>query len=172
MGTLRSRLTFDVVAGEIRDQDRRYLLMRPDVLMGMLHELDELTRLRVLRMMAASAARHGGRSVQAYISHMPAAELSGFMQEASADLGWGAWRIEHQASSVELTVVNSPFAQGYGAALHPVCAPIAGVFQAMASAVLGAPAAVEEVECAAMGRHAACRFIATPAPVTTQDHLR
>ncbi|MGF6645949.1 MULTISPECIES: V4R domain-containing protein [Paraburkholderia] len=161
MNAIVSRLVHDLEAGEICDGDRRYLIMRPDVLMGTLKSLDDTTRERVLSSLANSAALHGGRSVQAYGKTAVGRALLETMCDASAGLGWGRWYIEESAEELKLTVHNSPFAWGYGACTHTVCAPIVGIFRAVATQFFGTPVVVEELECAAMTSQLACHFVAS-----------
>ena len=70
MTRLAQRLAFDAQRGEIRDQARRYLLLRPDVLMGMLLRLDPPARQAALGAFAASVAQHGRDSVLAYLDRL------------------------------------------------------------------------------------------------------
>jgi hypothetical protein len=70
MSRLAGRLTIDAARGEIRDQGRRYLMLRPDVLMGMLRGLDGQARQAALDALAASVARHGRDSVLAYLDQL------------------------------------------------------------------------------------------------------
>jgi hypothetical protein len=150
---LAQRLAFDAERGEIRDQARRYLLLRPDVLMGMLLRLDPPARQAALDAFAASVAQHGRDSVLAYLDRLGGdrARLLDVMQDAAADLGWGRWRFEPAARVLTLTVDNSPFASGFGASQHPVCAPIAGMLQAVAGILFETDVASVERTCAAAG---------------------
>ena len=165
MTDLLSRLAFDTERGEIRDEDRRYLLMRPDVLMGMLHGLDADTQRQVLASLMASTQRHGGASIRAYAIHAQGPTLMEGVARASASLGWGLWQIDQRGdgddSTLVLRVTNSPFAAGHGACNHPVCAPIAGILAALATTVLGKPAEARELRCAAMPRQDGCDFVAS-----------
>ncbi|SPA47831.1 V4R domain-containing protein [Cupriavidus taiwanensis] len=163
---LAQRLQFDAQRGEVRDQDRRYLLMRPDVLMGTLRLLDDATRACVLAAFAESAAVHGRRSILAYVAGLgpDAGEaLLDLIRRTSPALGWGCWDLARRGNGLVLAVANSPFAAGYGPAAQPVCAPIAGMFRTIAETVLACPVQVEETACAAMGGHDTCRFVARPA---------
>ncbi|BDB26306.1 4-vinyl reductase [Cupriavidus sp. P-10] len=162
---LAQRLEFDTVRGEVRDQDRRYLLMRPDVLMGMLRLLDGAVRRDVLAAFAESTARHGRRSILAYLAGLGAGggeSLQDLICQTSPALGWGRWDFERHGECLVLNVFNSPFAAGYGPSSQPVCAPIAGMFRTIAAIVLERPVQVEETACAAMEGHATCRFVARP----------
>ncbi|MEX3985174.1 V4R domain-containing protein [Paraburkholderia sp. EG287A] len=166
---IAQRLVFDLVRGEVRDHDRRYLLMRPDVLMGMLQLLDDTTRSQALCAFADSTAQHGKRSILAYLDGLPGRgagdgnALLDLICETSPALGWGRWDFERSGDGLVLNVFNSPFAAGYGSAAQPVCAPIAGMFRTVAAIVLGQPVRVQETACAAVDPHATCRFVARPA---------
>ena len=160
--TLERRLVFDLAAGEVRDAERRYLLMRPDVLMGAFARLDAQGRARALQAFADSAAEHGANSVRAYLaeSGAPSDRLLEIIRTSAAALGWGRWVFEAAPGSLRLTVHNSPFAAGFGHSALPVCAPIAGMLSSVAEHALHGPVAVSETDCAAHGE-AACRFVAT-----------
>lgn len=153
MTRLAQRLAFDAGRGEILDQGRRYLMLRPDVLMGMVRRLDPAARANVLEAFAASVAEHGKNSVRAYLDQLDGdpARLLDAMQDAAADLGWGRWRFERRPASLGLSVENSPFAAGFGASGRPVCAPVCGMLQAVAEIVLAQDIIVLESACAATG---------------------
>lgn len=159
MNELRDRLQRR--EGGIYDADRRYLMMRVDVLMGILHQLPAELRPQVLAAMADSVTANGGKSAQAYFESIgrDRDRLLEIMVNSSADLGWGLWRFiptPDHTNELLLEVRNSPFAAGHGPAPSPVCAPITGMLRAMGTLLLG-PAQVEEVQCSAQG-HEACRF--------------
>lgn len=159
--SLAQRLAFDAERAEVRDGPRRYLLMRPDVLMGAFRGLPPETRAAALRAFADSVQANGAGSVRAYLAELGGdrAKLLQAMQDTSADLGWGRWRFTLAADRLLLEVVNSPFAAGFGESAHPVCAPIEGMLRTVAAVVLDA-AEVEVIEqvCAAQPGQAVCRF--------------
>jgi hypothetical protein len=174
MGALRDRLTWDESCGALHDGPRRYLMMRPDVLMGAVAAMDAPTRAAWLQAWADSTARHGGASLKAYAEAVAfdASALMAATVQAAADLGWGAWQLVHRRDELHLTVTGSPFVDGWRAASSdpahaPVCAPVRGMLLALAIHVLPAgPLAVIEVDCAATHAQpgpAPCRFIARPA---------
>ena len=146
----------DVARGELAEGAARYLLIRHDSLMGLFQRLPEPARSEALAAFAASVAEHGARSAQTYQAEDPQHLLTNVAAKAS-QLGWGSWMFTHEGESIVLTVRNSPFAQGFGNSAHGVCAPIAGMLQAVASLVLGADARAEEISCAATGG-ASCVF--------------
>jgi len=168
MAALHDRLVFDTARGEVRDADRRYLLMRTDVLMGLFDTLPPAARVEALRALGRSVAQHGAGSVRAYAESIGPVELCATMEDAAASLGWGRWRLDIGAAAdpptLALTVENSPFAVAAGRSPEPVCHAIAGMLQALAGALWRTPAAAHEVHCAAVAGAGPCRFTALPIP--------
>lgn len=164
MTRLRDRLTWDLAQGALHDGPRRYLVMRPDVLMGAIAGLPEAMRWQVLQAWAAAAAEHGADSLRAYARQADSdvAALVGATVAAAADLGWGRWRVQQESTRLLLEVEGSPFVAGWPAsvpATRPVCAPIRGMFSALATLVLGATAQIDETDCVACGGPR-CLFVA------------
>ncbi len=160
----RERLGFDGANGQVLDENRRYMLMRPEALMGMFRRLDDETRQKTLDALAASVIEMGGDSARAYKAHGggDVDALLATVANTAPDLGWGAWSFACGGDSIELTVRNSPFAAGYGSASKPVCHAIAGMATAVGRMVLDSDDVVaRETECVACGA-AACRFEARP----------
>ena len=156
---LRERLRWTPPQGRIDDGPRRYLMMRPDVLMGALRGLPAEVRASALDAFARSVAAHGADSIRAYFRQVgedPSALLRATVA-AAADLGWGAWTFEPGRARLGLVVESSPFAEGWGAADAPVCAPVRGMLQAVAQVACGVEADAVELECAACGAPR-CRF--------------
>ncbi len=156
----RERLEWDREAGELRDGEVRYLMLRPDTLMGAFALLAPEARAQALTALARSTAEHGAKSARRYqnLGAADAERLVAVIEETAPQLGWGVWRLERAGGDAfELEVRNSPFAAGYGASDRPVCAPIAGMFAAVTGLIAGAETAAEEVACAATGAPA-CRF--------------
>ena len=177
MGSLRERLVFDAGAGTVHDGPRRYLLMRPDVLMGMFARLDPALRGAALQAFRASAEAQGGESLAAYfesLGHDGAALLEA-TAAAAADLGWGRWSFRREGEALHLAVTGSPFAHGLVASAGiegpmRACTPICGLLAASARLVLpSAPGnrtddahggiEAEELACVAAGQ-ARCEFVA------------
>lgn len=161
--SLKDRLRFDPAAGAVHDGPRRYLLMRPDVLMGMLRRLPPEARAQAMAAFAESIADHGADSLRAYLAQLGGDRraLLDATAAAAGDLGWGRWRLAPDGGGLTLEVDDSPFAEGYGAADVPVCAPVRGMFGALAALALDAPMRVDEVACVAAGAPC-CRFVAWP----------
>jgi predicted hydrocarbon binding protein len=145
---LHERLKFDLAAGQVVDGPRRYLIMRPDVLMGAFDGLEEPMRSQALQSLGRSVARFGSDSVRAYLREVGPQALLQAMVEGSASLGWGRWTFGEDEAGCWLEVTNSPFAAGTRYYEGRSCHAIAGMFQAVVEALLDAPAEVVEVRCA------------------------
>ena len=171
---LHERLRFDTDRGAVLDADRRYVLLRPDVLMGLFEELPEPAKSDARRAFGRSVARHGADSVRAYVAATGTDGLTQTMEQSAASLGWGRWHIEHGAdgrdpstASLRLTVENSPFAAAAAPAAGPVCHAISGMLEAMAAALWQRSAVAHETRCRAQHGDGACHFVAMPASVAT-----
>lgn len=165
MTGFRDRLRFDADQGEYRDGDIRYMMIRPDALMGLIAELPEAVRGEALEAFARSIHRFGGRSARAYQA-MGAADATALLhtiETTAPQLGWGTWALTRSDDGLALSVHNSPFAAGAGRGPHAVCAPIRGMLTAVGELVMGTQVRVAETACAATGAPC-CRFAVTPAP--------
>lgn len=184
--TLRERLAWDPARGRVCDGPRRYLIMRPDVLMGAVVGMVPAYRQSFLAGWVTSTRDHGADSLRAYAQMVQGDRqaLIDATMAAAADLGWGRWAITLEHGSLQLEVLDSPFVAGWQAASdgraadEPVCAPIRGMLQALAEVVLEGPVEVQETDCAAVqaggpvnaqaapvpahGAVCACRFTARP----------
>ena len=160
------RLLHDPEKGEMRDGSIRYLMMRPDALMGLFDRLPLAARGEALNALVASVADHGGKSVNAYREN-GAGDVDGLLQTivaTSAALGWGRWRFDRsQAGRVEVIIENSPFAAASAQTDLPACAPIMGILTALAPLLLAREdVQVTEDSCCAVTSCAHCNFVIAP----------
>lgn len=156
--SFRERLVFDDGNGALMDQTRRYMLIRPEALMGLFRRLPEPSRRQALEAFAESIVEQGSDSARAYAAMDgggPA--LARTVAATARQLGWGIWTFDLGSDSIRLTVRNSPFAAGFGPSDTPVCHPILGMVEAVSTMILGRPPQVRETDCAACGS-ACCRF--------------
>lgn len=157
----------DPTAGRLTEDGIHYVMIRPDVLMGAVHELSAENAALFLKALENSAFRHAQASFSRYQArkiHVTGEEISGWFAIA-ARLGWGRWSlVQISDQRYEIVVHNSPFAAGHGPSAVPVCGVISGVLKAMLLVAGGDVADVQEVACAAQGSPS-CRFDVAP-PVT------
>lgn len=146
--------------GEFSDGGIRYMLIRPDVLMGLARELPQVPPEVFLAALEKSAFVNGMRSFERY-REQGRFEGSDALERTcniAASLGWGEWAVhERPDGSTLIDVRSSPFAAGFGASTIPVCAPIVGILKAVAAVFPGVAAQVEEIACCSQGADA-CRF--------------
>jgi predicted hydrocarbon binding protein len=93
MEPLHERLNFDTAQGAVFDADRRYVLVRADVLMATFDALPGPAREEALRAFGRAVASQGSGSVRAYLDAVGAAALPAMLEGAAASLGWGRWRL-------------------------------------------------------------------------------
>jgi predicted hydrocarbon binding protein len=168
---LHERLQFDTSRGQVLDADRRYVLMRADVLMGMFAFLPPLASRQALEALARSVCTHGSDSVRAYADPADPDSLRLFdaVAQGASSLGWGVWEFELGERSCRLQVRNSPFAAAFRKMRSPACAPIAGMLQAVCSHAWKKDCVALEVECSACAaavdaaHEGLCRFEASAA---------
>lgn len=151
---LHERLFFDLSAGQVMDGERRYVLMRADVLMGIFDELDEPGRTEALQALGRSVYRQGADSVRAYLRELGAEALLRAMENGSASLGWGRWSLSAEPGLLRLRVDNSPFAQAARRHEGLACHAIAGMLGAVATTLWSMPAQAHEMQCACRTLHA------------------
>ena len=86
---LRERLHYDATRGALHDGPPRYMLLRPDHLMGALRTPDPAARETMFEALAQSTLRFGGDSLRAYAAEAPgdAQALIDATVGAAADLG-------------------------------------------------------------------------------------
>jgi hypothetical protein len=147
--------------GEISRGGIRYLLMRPDVLMGVARELPpEVPPDVFLKALEKSAFVNGKHSFERYRDEgrFEGSDALESTCNIAASLGWGEWAVQEQPDGTRLVVVrNSPFAAGFGASTLTVCAPIVGILEALMLVFHGPAGQVEETACCSQGADV-CRF--------------
>lgn len=166
---LHERLVFDTGQGQVLDADRRYVLMRADVLMGMFDLMPEELRSQALAALAESVFRFGSRSVRAYAnpSDPDSRQLFAAVAQGAASLGWGVWEFHIQDRSCQLTVTNSPFA-AEATVRGEACAAIRGMLRAVCEHAWKVECEAQELVCCAtesssVGREGrVCHFQALP----------
>jgi predicted hydrocarbon binding protein len=173
MTALHERLVYDTAHGAVLDADRRYVLLRADVLMGLFANLDGAARAEALAAFGRSVRTHGAGSVRAYRDAAGADALPSMMEGAAASLGWGRWSFDaarlHDASpSLALAVENSPFAAHAPSPAGRACHAITGMLEALGEALWSGPTDASEIQCAACGG-AHCRFVVAPRTARVRD---
>ena len=161
MKDFRDRLKEDSGAGTLHDRDIRYLMIRPDSLMGLFRILDPAKRDFALAAFSDSVKMHGKKSAESYqaLGAEETETLLSSICHTAPQLGWGRWtfRIDPENQTLHLSVQNSPFAEGFGQSDIPVCAAITGMVSGVAELIFGKEVGGCEKECVARGDYQ-CRF--------------
>lgn len=165
MPDFRSRLRYDKSKGAYFDGASRYALIRTDALMGLFRLLDQQNRFDALTALSRSVAEHGGKSIRTYQEQgaKEASALYRVIEETAPQIGWGIWQIrEEETGQLMVSVMYSPFVEGFGQSDEPVCAGIWGILHAIGEAGLGGPVAVSEEHCVARDGGDSCLFRVSP----------
>jgi uncharacterized protein len=153
-----AELSWDEENGELTQSGIRYVLMRPDVVMGAASHLPDLVQ--YVRAIEASACENARGSFDRYRDSGALGDRDPIVHacEMAQKLGWGVWRVTDQRpDTYQVEVINSPFAAAMKGAEVPVCGWISGVLSAVAGASFPQQSTVHENECGAQG-HECCRF--------------
>lgn len=163
----RERLDWDAVPGQVVDGAVRYMLIRPDALMGAIMRLSPDARAGMLAALHASVLDFGGRSAGNY-NRTATRPLIEVVAGTAPDLGWGRWSVSTDADAIRVTVEDSPFAAPIAADLAtdpeaprpegPVCTAMTGMLSAVGTIMGGAPVTALETRCAALHGGGACHF--------------
>jgi hypothetical protein len=88
----KDRLVWDGPTGEILDETRRYMLIRPEALMGIFRNLPDAAQLAALQALEASIFEQGSDSARANRRHGgEGASLAHLVAATAPQLGWGLW---------------------------------------------------------------------------------
>ncbi|NUN47736.1 MAG: hypothetical protein HUU15_02770 [Candidatus Brocadiae bacterium] len=151
----------DCVPGRITLNGARFLLVRPETLVGFQKAVEREAGDVAKRCLMAGGVDGGGRSARRLCDGgLKGREVVEAMGRMGTQIGWGRFRVESYGDAgFVIAVESSPYAEAYGASQMPVCHFLAGVAQGIGEAVYGA-ATVSEVSCASAGA-TACRFEVT-----------
>lgn len=157
-----SSIQFNEEKGELNYQGVRYLLIRPETIIGLQKAVEGRLGPDVGEFIFNGGRVGGTLSVQAYGEkfNLSPAEIVNFMAQMGGDLGWGHLEVEHLDLEKKVLIIqahNSAFAQAYGRSREGVCHLIRGVFAGVAEFVFGVQVEARETLCKASGNHY-CRF--------------
>jgi predicted hydrocarbon binding protein len=155
----RERLDWSAVPGQVRDGAIRYMLIRPDALMGAIMRLSPEALAEMLAALHASVLDFGGRSAGKY-NQTAARPLIEVVAETAPDLGWGTWTIARDDRAIRITVEDSPFAAPLvnTPPSQPVCTAMTGMMSAVGGIMGGRPVTAVETRCAAQHGGGTCHF--------------
>ncbi len=137
----------------------RYLLIRPETLVGLQKAVEGALGARAAACIAAGG-RAGGARATASLDGTARERVSRLLR-TGGEIGWGEFALERlTATELAVSVRHSPVADAYGPSAVPVCHLIRGVLESLAGSIFGRSRMVVETACVAMGAPA-CRFVAS-----------
>lgn len=156
-------LVYDQSSGSLMYKGVRYLLMRPETLVGFQKALVQNCSKEADDNLFQGGFTGGSLSAKKYkdLHNFGDHEIIEFMMNMGNQIGWGNFSlVRYDPSEMHLCVAvkDSPFAEAYGQSSQSVCHLIRGVLAGMASVLFGGACLAEEVECRARGDEC-CRFV-------------
>jgi predicted hydrocarbon binding protein len=145
-------MEFDVENGALLYRGVRYLLIRPETIVGFQKVAEEEMGSKARDAMFIGGHTGGKLSAERYMKefNLREEEILDFMCSMGTALGWGKMEWSENDDGIVVRVHNSPFAESYGEAKHGVCHLIEGVFAGIGEVFYG-KARSEERRCRAMG---------------------
>jgi predicted hydrocarbon binding protein len=155
-------MVYDPSSGSLRFKDVRYLLIRPETIVGFQKALVENYGHEAADHLFEGGFTGGSLSAETYkkIHGFSDNEIVEFMMNMGSQIGWGHFSLKRYDPSVKylsVTVKDSPFARAYGHSAQGVCHLVRGVLAGMASVLFAGECTADEVECQARGDER-CRF--------------
>ena len=150
-------LEFSAEKGEIRFNDIRYILMRPETLVSFQKIVEAELGSVASDLMFKAAYDIGIKIGIKYVkSGRSKQEVVKSMLETTGKLGWAKLGLKSDSNldkRVILSAFNSAFASAYGPSRNPVCDFIRGIFAGALSEIVGPLRESREIECMSMGKH-------------------
>ena len=160
--SILDQLMYDPDAGALKYKDVRYLLIRPETIVGFQKSIEKHSRETAREALFQGGYRGGYLSAKKYkeIKNLSDKEAIQFMMIMGAEIGWGHFKlVEYDLDNrkLQIRVRNSAFAEAYGEAAEGVCHLIRGVLSGLAAVLFSQDCVAVETECLAKGdRH--CTF--------------
>ena len=153
------QLVYDPAAGKLTYRDIRYVIIRPETIVGFQRTIEQHSRKGARDALFQGGYQGGYLSAKKFkeIKNLSDTETIGFMMTMGAEIGWGHFElIEYDFEKLKLNVrvENSAFAEAYGDATEGVCHLINGVLSGLATVLFGRNCEGSETQCLAKGdRH-------------------
>lgn len=150
------QLVYDPASGALKYKDVRYLLIRPETIVGFQKTIEEHSRKAAQDALFQGGYQGGYLSAKKYqeMQNFSDRETIGFMMTMGAEIGWGHFQLleyELENRKLQIRVENSAFAEAYGDSTEGVCHLINGVLSGLATVVFGRNCKGIETECVAKG---------------------
>jgi predicted hydrocarbon binding protein len=150
------RLKYDSASGALTFRDVRYLLIRPETIVGFQKTVEKHSRKGARDALFQGGYQGGYLSAKKYreMQNLSARETISFMMTMGAEIGWGNFQLityDFENRKLQIRVENSAFAEAYGEAKEGVCHLINGVLSGLATVLFARSCNGSETECLAKG---------------------
>ena len=156
--SILDELEYNPASGALTYRDVRYLLIRPEAIVGFQKAIEKQSRAAARDALFQGGYQGGYLSAKKYkkMQNFSDRETLDFMMAMGAEIGWGNFTIDEydfDSKKLQIRVKNSPFAEAYGASTEGVCHLIRGVLCGLATILFSRSCAASEIECVAKGDH-------------------
>jgi len=150
------QLMYDPDSGALTYGEVRYLLIRPETIVGFQKNIEKHSRAGAQEALFQGGYRGGYLSAKKYkeIQKLSDRDTIIFMMSMGAEIGWGNFQIieyDFENRKLKVRVKNSAFAAAYGESTLGVCHLISGVLSGLATVLFKQDYMATETECLAKG---------------------
>lgn len=161
--TIIDELEYDAVSGALRYKDVRYLLIRPETIVGFQRAIEVQSKETAIEVLFQGGYQGGYLSAKKYrdIQNLSDKETIDFMMAMGAEIGWGSFKLDEydpDEKKLQISVEASPFAEAYDESSEGVCHLTRGVLCGLASVLFSRNCTASEVACLAKG-DSRCVFV-------------
>jgi predicted hydrocarbon binding protein len=154
--SILDQIAYDQIAGALRFKDVRYVLIRPETVVGFQKAIEKNSTTLAEDALFEGGFQGGYLSAKNYsaINDLDDSRLIDFMMKMGTEIGWGNFKLQAFDSRQErlgIMVEHSAFAGAYGRSSNAVCHLIRGVLSGLASALLNKKCVGSETRCLATG---------------------
>jgi predicted hydrocarbon binding protein len=154
--SILDELAYDSASGALNFKDVRYMLIRPETVIGFQKAIEEKNRNLAQAAFFRGGFRGGYLSAKEYreLHDFDETQIINFMMKMGTEIGWGRFSLQKfdlKERHLSITVRHSPFAAAYGHSSSGVCHLIRGVLSGLASALFNKECIGSEVKCLAKG---------------------
>lgn len=155
-------LTYDAASGALNYNDVRYMLIRPETVVGFQKAIEETDPKLAKDAFFRGGFTGGQLSAQKFreLYQLDDQQIIAFMMEMGTEIGWGHFKLQKfdfENKNLEIMVKQSAFAEAYGRSSGGICHLINGVLSGLASVIFNIDCVGSEVSCLAKG-DAHCLF--------------
>ena len=148
------QLMYDSASGALTYKDIRYVLIRPETIVGFQKTIEKHSRQGAREALFQGGYQGGYLSAKKFkeMQNLSNAETIDFMMTMGAQIGWGHFDLidyDLESRRLQIRVENSAFAEAYGIATEGVCHLINGVLSGLATVLFERDCKGSETECLA-----------------------